>query len=385
MRGIFLRRRIVPALLAAWCAAGHAQDTSANYRGYVEAVADRFQVNDEAAVNPGNRLGLAERQHELVLDVAASVSRGPFKAVLETYGRALDGGGGGSLRANQAYVSVLSGDDAWYIRAGKIVPSWGVGQIWNPVRALTNEGRRDLVLPNRSVEGISLVQVQRTLDLQSSVSLLLLPGEGERSAGYALRYSSALGDFDYAASLYGSQSGNRRAGLEMSWVVGALSVVSELAWANRSDAPTVQADGSLRLRDGSAGVSYVLGAGMALPGERQLTAEFYHDAEGFDRTGFARFARALPASFPLYKPLGNGKDTVYLGLTQSILRNNSSIGLGMFRNSQSGVTVLRLFAETQLWSDARLLLTATRYREPCCRASVNLFDATFDARVRWNF
>ena len=346
---------------------------------------DRYWLNDEARANPDNHIGLPTQQRELVLNVVGNVEHGLFKAVVDAYGRAVHEGAGGTLRANQAYVAIASDDNAWYVRAGKVVPSWGVGQIWNPVRALTSEERRDLILPNRAVEGISLVQVQRTLGQQSTVSMLFLPGANDRRAGYALRYSSAVGDFDYAASLYGNHSGSRRAGLEMSLVFGAVSMVSELSWANRTEAWGVRSDGSQYQREGSAGISYVLGGSMALSGERQLTAEFYHDAEAFDRTQFGHFARALPSSFPLYKPLGNGKDTVYLGLSQAILRNNSSVGLGMFRNIQSGVTMLRLSVETQLWSDARLLLTASRYREPCCRPSVNVFDATFDARVRWSF
>jgi hypothetical protein len=382
-----VRRQIALALLACgWWASVQAQETEFLYRGYVEGVYDRYRLNGEAAANPGNRIGLPLAQRELVLDVVGSVSRGPLKAVVEGYGRAAHHGSSErQLRAHQAYVAASSEDDTWYVRVGKIVPSWGVGQIWNPVRALTNEGRRDLVMPNRAVEGIRLAQVQRTLSLQSSVSVLLLPGEDERSDGYALRFSSALAGFDYAASVYGNSSGDRRAGLEMSWIIGRMSVVGELAWANRSVAQVVQPDGRLLRRTGNAGISYVLGVNMALPGDRQLTTEYFHDAEAFDRTEFGDFARTLPASFSLYKPLGNGRDTVYIGMTQSILRNNSSVGLGMFRNIQSGVTVLRVSAETQLWSDARLLLTASRYREPCCGPAVNVYDATFDARVRWSF
>jgi hypothetical protein len=265
------------------CGSGVAQDFDLAYRGYAELVVDGYQPNRAAAVNPGNVLALPSRNAQAVADFVLSARQGPFKAVYEGYGLASQHGSDQPIKPYQQYVSMTSEDQAWFVRVGKVVPSWGVGQIWNPVRSLTNEGRRDLISPSRAVEGVRLAQAQWIPDVQSSVSALFLPGDGARGRGYALRYSSARGELDYALSVYGNEHSSRRAGLELSWVWGPATLVGEATWANRSDARYVAPDGTRRTRGDAAAVSYVLGTSVALPGERQLTFEYFHDADGFSR------------------------------------------------------------------------------------------------------
>lgn len=386
MRGAALRALAgLAGLAACWHAAAVAQELELAYRGYAELVGDGYRVNRAAAANPDNVLGLRSSGVEAVGDVFLSAAYGNFSAAYEHYGTLARDGGGRQAKPYQAYVSVTSDDQAWFVRAGKVVPSWGVGQIWNPVRAITNEGRRDLITPSRAVEGVSVVQLQHVLDADSSVSALVLPGEDGRARGYALRYSSARNGIDYAVSVYGNERAARKAGLELSWILGPATLVGEATWANSSDAGVVRPGGGVEARGRGRRVSYVAGVSVVLPEDRQLTVEYFHDGEAYSRAENAEFVRALPASLGLYKPLGNGRDSVYAGLSQRILRNNSSIGLGAFHNVQSKVSMWRLSGETQLGGEVRLLVNVSRYREPCCRRAVNLYSTMLDARLRWSF
>jgi len=372
------------ALLLLGATLAHAQGIEWSQRGYVEAIATGFNVNRSAKANPDNALALPPSDAALQADYTLNAQAGRFKALLEAYGRTSRRHDDQTLRANQLYASVASDDERWYFRVGKLVPNWGVGNIWNPVRSITNEARRDLVFPNQSVEGIDVAQMQVTLDADSSLSLLALPHESDRPAGLALRYSSAIGNFDYALSAYGDSKSTKRLGTELSWVLGPATFVGEAAWSSRSTAERVLPDGSREQRPGST-FSYVIGSNVTLPRDYQFTAEYFHDGDGFSRQEFRSWTSTLPANLDLYNPLGNGRDNLYLGLQRRFLKNDSTLGVSLFHNLQSEVTAVQLHAETQLAPHARLIVTLSRYLEPAGGSQVNLYRSSLDVRLRASF
>jgi hypothetical protein len=366
--------------------AASAEDVAFEYRGYVESVFNSYAVNSDSKANPGNRLGLAADDSSLIIDFSFAAENGPFRLFVETYARASDEFQDQTAKPFQQYLSMTNEDQDWFFRVGKVVPNWGVGQIWNPVRALSNEGRKDLIFPNRAIEGVWLTQAQHILDAESSITFLYFPMLGDTSdAGVALRYSSALDEFDYAISAYGNSSGTRRAGLEMSWLLGPASVVSELTFSDFSEAEFIDSDGSLSARGNDQSVSFLLGSSVALPQELQLTVEYFHNSDGFSKKEFDTFTNFLPANLSLYNALGNGKDSFYAGLSRRFIKNASTLGFSTFYNVQSDVSLLRIYADTQLTDQLGASLAISRYLEPCCRSSVNLYNSTVDARLRWNF
>jgi hypothetical protein len=362
-----------------------AEDGPLAYRGNVTGVASSFAINNAAAANPNNVLALPGDYEQVQFDMVLNAKRGKWTAQVEGFGKWSHNTADQHLRPYQAWMSLASEDDVWYARVGKAVPSWGVGQIWNPVRSLTNEQRRDLILPSGAVKGVNLAQLQYVVDDESSVSAFAFPAEDQRAGGYALRYSGAHGTFDYALSVYANGDGARRAGTELSWATGTVTWVAEATYANRNEVPLIGPGGKRVPRSAESGISYVIGASVVLPANVTGTWEYYHDATGYSASQNRAFAATLTRNLDLYNPLGNGNDTLYAGLTKQILTNNSAIGTSFFHNIQSRVGLWRVHGETQLFDTARLSVDIDRYLQGGNGPELNFYHFVVRAQLRWSF
>lgn len=375
-----MQRFALPGLLLC---ASTALAEPVSLRGYVEGVADNLGLNQGQAVWQSVPKTPTET-YQAVADATLGLHYDELEAVIEGYTSAGQHTASVPPRAYQAYATYTSPGKEVFLKAGKSIPSWGVGQIWNPVRGITNEGRRDLVFPGRAIEGIYLLQGQYVLSENASVSAYVFPKREQRPAGQAIRVTSAIDDFDYAVSVYQGEGGARRAGAEFSWVLGPASVVAELAWSNRADGLAVAPDGA-RLATGRDALSYVLGTNIALPDDFQLSLETYHNGQGFTASQARAFASHLLRNLDLYNPLGNGQDNLFASISRHFTKRNSTLSLAAFHNVQSEVTVLRLGADTRVLSGCTLSLSVSRYFEQQRTHQINLYSHILDLRLRRPF
>ena len=354
-------------------------------RGNFDAFFSYYDLNSRTRSDPNNEFNIPETIQTDQLDFTVSGEESGFKVLLEGYGRYDSNGQSRSLMPYQLYVADSFDNGRWYFRVGKFLPNWGVGQLWNPVRGITSEGQKDLVFPNDNIDGLRLAEVQYVLSLQTSMSLYALPPQNGNPSGVALRLSSSIDDFDYALSAYRNNRDGNKAGLEWSYVVGPATLLGEFAYSNQSNAIVVMPDGSWQERGFGTTKSYVLGGNTMLPGDYLLLLEYYHDDDAYNKSEYNAFANQLPSDIDLLNPLGNGKDTVYAGITKHLLQSSSSISFGAFHNYQSAVSLYQIRFETQILKQVGLLVMYGRYDQQSHLPTVNIYRTTLDVRLRWNF
>jgi hypothetical protein len=364
-------------------AACRAQELTPFYRGYDELVGSQDTIAAQSQLNPGNRLGLRSTSGANRMDVNAGLDYQGFRLFAESYGAFDLSGGGTAPRLYQGYVSYSTPDKASFLRAGKVVPGWGVGQIWNPVR--TFENRRDLLFPDQAIEGVQLAEAQRFWN-GGNVTVMALPPELKgQQWGYAARASSAYRTFDYSVSLFAGANGNLRPGLELSWVVSHLTLVAEGVELDHSQVLVVGPDGVARPRGKGERLNYVLGGNLTLPRNFLLAFEYFHDDEAYNRRELASFLTALPANAALYNAFGNGRDNFFLGVSRPFVWHDSSLALNSFYNPGSAVGVFQLKAESQLIWNFRLQLSLLQFTQAGSRTPVNLMSRALQARLKWSF
>lgn len=374
--------------LSAICGAGFAfgdEQPVLDAHGYLQGAASYWNLNESSAANPGNAMELPSYMGSLQGDITFSSVRDSSKIVLQLDGKAAKNEEPYSVKAFQLFASTATVDGSWFFQIGKFIPNWGVGQLWNPVRELTSERRKDLIFPNDAIQGIRVAQAQYVIDIQSSVSALLLPGGNGENAGLALRLSSAISDFDYALSTFNDARGGHKFGLEWSWVAGPATLLGEVASSNRSAAIVVGDNNVEQSRGSGYRTSYVLGTNVALPGDSQFMAEFYHDDDAYSQSEFNAFSSYLPANGTLLNPLGNGRDTVFASLTKRIAHHHTSFTASAFHNIQSALSLLQARVTTELISQLDLDVVLGHYIVAADHPPVSLFRNTLDLRLRWNF
>lgn len=360
-------------------------DPAFNVHGYLQGAASYWNLNSSSAANPENIMGLPTSMGAVQGDATFSVERDASKFVLQLDGKAAKNEAAYPVKAFQLFASTATADGSWFFQIGKFIPNWGVGQLWNPVRELTSERRKDLIFPNDAIEGIRVAEVQYVIDVKSSVSALFLPGGDGENSGLALRLSSAFDDFDYALSAFSDARGGHKFGLEWSWVAGPATLLGEVTASNGSTATVVAADGTQQARSPGYRSSYVFGTNFALPENMQFMAEYYHDSDAFSQSEFNSFSANLPADSALLNPLGNGRDTVFASLSKRIARHHTTLTASAFHNFQSALSLYQARATTELASQLDLDVVAGHYAVAADHASVSLFRNTLDLRLRWNY
>lgn len=352
-------------------------------RGYVEISGTSRTIETDSRVNPGNVLDLEETGGEGRVDFNLGWQHEGFRLFTEAYGTVDGRSGDADAHLYQGYLSYSSPSKRYFVRAGKVVPGWGVGQIWNPVR--TFENRRDLIFPDQAIEGVLLGEAQVFFTSGSASVLILPPESSDGTWAYGLRASSSYRDLDYSLSLVGDEAGGLRTGLALSWVVGRLTWVGEAVVANRSEATFVDSGGVARVRGEGQRFSYVVGGNLPLPRDFLLVFEHYHDDEAFGRRELDAYWQHLPRNGALYNPFGNGRDNYFLGLSRLLLWRDSSLALNSFYNQKGAIGVLQLKGESQLSESLRLIVSYLYFEESSANPSVNLFGNSLQARLKWSF
>lgn len=370
--------------LALYAPLAHSKDFDFSYRGYVELTADRYGINRSAAANQMNWMGLPDRRLALAADATFSVRVGGFNSVLEAYSAAGENLSAYPPQSLQKYLSYTSADKSLFIRAGQVVPNWGVGQIWNPVRDISNEGRRDVIFNNRAIRGMDLAQIQWVMSENSSLSAYYFPARTGRPAGPAMRFASAISDFDYALTLFRGTGEKYRLGAEFSWVLGSAGIVTEVVWSDRNEVSAISPIGA-GIHEPGRRLSYVIGANVALPNEFNLNIEVYRNGWGFTKDQSKSFSRYLPANMDLYNPLGNGQKNLYAGLGRHFVQGDSMVTLSAFHNIESAVTMVRASMETRIGKHAKASISLSHYAEPPRDRLINLYRNMVDLRILWSF